>query len=745
MENQQITGKKGWSRYSVPVLDLAEKLSRQAFFLSIQRGLGLVLPLVMVGALTLLLREFPFPALPAFLNHLFGNSWRIACDNLIAGSFGIASLVVLCTFSGALTMFYNQNCTRPFVSPIMSVVVILSCFFVVTAPAESSLWKTAFSMDHGLIVALCVAGVGSSLFLRLAGYKGLQLKLGMIGHDPMMRDIFSTMPAGVLTITIFGILRTVLVMNGITDLHGKVSVLLTQVFAHVSNDLGFGIIYAGFSQLFWFLGAHGPNMLFPVEENVLVPAGVANAKAMLLGYAPSYVFTKSFFDVFTRIGGSGSTLCLIFAILFGSRDGGSRKLSQFALLPALCNVNEPLLFGIPLVLNPIYLIPFVLTPLFQTLAAYAAIVLGFVPYTTSDIVWTTPALMGGFVATGSIAGVVMQVVNIVLGTALYYPFVRLSEQLRERQSRQTLNALLHTATGCTVRPNSKKCIDRPGEEGRLAKALAADLLVALKCDDQLFLEYQPQMDVAQNRVRGVEALLRWNHPAYGRIPPPITVALAEETGCINQLGQFVLKMACHQRAEWKGIVTDDLLMSVNVSPLQLEDHVFDCHVAEILHDAGIRADQLELEITESSLLTPDTAHLDILRRLRMSGAHMAIDDFGMGHTSLRYLNELPVDTIKLDRSLIEENQGDTNDHIVCSIVKLSRVLDITTIAEGVEAEEQLTRFCNLGCNVFQGYLFSRPLSGKNCLAFILSRMTSPELSFFTDQSSLEESNIDSPK
>jgi len=625
-------------------------------------------------------------------------------------------------------MFHNQRRTGQFVSPVMAVVVILSCFFVVTAPAESTLWKTVFSMDRGLIVALCVAGVGCGLFLRLAGCKCLQLPLGTVGHDPMVRDVFTIMPAGMLTIAVFGILRAVLVMNGITDLHGEISALLTQLFSHSRNDLGFGFVYATISQLFWFFGAHGPNLLFPVEESFLVPAGIANTKAILSGHDPNYVFTKAFFDVFTRMGGSGSTLCMIFAILLGSRDGGSRKLCQFALLPALCNVNEPLLFGIPLVLNPIYLIPFVLTPLFQTLAAYTAIVLGFVPYTTSDVVWTTPALVGGFVATGSIAGVVMQLVNLVLGTTLYYPFVKLSELLRERQGKLALNGLLHTSTGSAVGPNGRKCIDRPGEEGRLAKALATDLLVALKSCDQLFLEYQPQVDVVKNRVRGVEALLRWNHPAYGRIPPPVAVALAEDTGCIDELGLCVLKLACRQRAEWKGLVPEDLLMSVNISPHQLEDHEFDRHVIAVLGVTGVRVDQLEVEITESNILTPGVAPIDVLRRLRNCGVHVAIDDFGMGHTSLRYLNELPVDTIKLDRSLTEENRGDINDHIVRSIVELSRTLGITTITEGVEVESQLTRFRDLGCDIFQGYLFSRPLSGGNCLKFILGRTDSHGMS-----------------
>lgn len=708
-------------RHARSLLDLAEKLSRHYFFLAIQRGLVLSLPLIMIGAMALLLRYFPYSPLPDFLDSIFGASWRIACDNLISGSFGIASLAVLCSFSGALTMFYNQRHKGQFVSPVLSVVVTLSCFFVVTAPAESTSWRTVFSMDSGLLVALCVAASACALFMRLSQCGSLRLSLGTAGHDPMARDVFAVMPAAMLTIAASGCIRAALVMSGFSDLHGGLNAFLAGIFAHAGNDLGGGLLYAGLCQIFWFFGAHGPNLLYTVEEHFLRPAGVVNAMAALSGQAPAYVFTKAFFDAFTRMGGSGSTLCLIIAILLASRDSGNRRLCLFALAPALCNVNEPLLFGIPLVLNPVYLIPFVLTPIIQTLSAYAATMLDLLPRTIADVVWTSPPLVGGYIATGSVAGVIMQLFNLALGTLLYYPFVKLAEQVRERKGKNLLNGLLRIATACSGGQGATKCIDLPGEEGRLAKALANDLREALERDEQLFLEYQPQMDVSNNRVYGVEALLRWRHPAFGPIPPPVTIVLAEDTGCIDRLGIRVMEMACRQRAGWKGQVPDDLLVAVNVSPRQLEDPAFDRHIMAILERNGLRPDQFEVEITESTVLTPSAAAVDTLHRLEKCGIHMAIDDFGMGHTSLRYLNEFRVDTIKLDRSLTERSREGVNDHIVQSIITLSSGLGITTIAEGIENEEQLNRFRALGCHIFQGYLFSSPLTGDDCLAFIIAR------------------------
>jgi lactose/cellobiose-specific phosphotransferase system IIC component len=689
------------------------------FLLSVQRGLALALPLIMIGALALLLLNFPLPALQRTMDAALGESWRAACESLISGSVGIASLAVVCTFSGVMTAIHNQRHADQFVGPTMASVVVLSCFFVVTAPSVTSSWQTVFSIDRGLFVALCVAAAASKLYLALARLGPLQLPLAATGSDSVVREVLTIMPAGMATIIVFGVIRMLLVSWGITDLHGAARHILAAPFSGARDSLGFGAAFSGLCQLLWFFGVHGPNLLFSVEENILVPAGIANAAAIFTGNAPPYIFTKAFFDAFTRMGGSGCTLCLILAILWRSRDGGSRKLCLFALLPALCNVNEPLLFGIPMVLNPLYFMPFLLTPIVQTAAAYSATVLGLVPHTGAGATWTTPALLSGYAATGSMAGAVMQMVNLLLGAAMYAPFVRLSDRLGERQGRRLLRSLLDAACSSVLGPGGRKCLDRPGGEGRIAKLLANDLLKALAEDKQLFLEYQPQIDAVNGRVHGVEALLRWRHPVYGMIAPPIAVALAEDMQCINQLGLFVLTEACAQRAAWRGAVPETLTMSVNVVPQQILDPLFTQKVMDALEDAELPSELLEIEITESTVLEPDEKAMATLRRLREAGVRVAIDDFGMGHTSLRYLREFPVDTVKIDRSLTLGGPGGVNDHIVRSIVGLTRTLGISTVVEGVETLGQIEHFRTLGCGTFQGYFFSRPVDGEKCLKFIL--------------------------
>jgi len=454
---------KKYSLNQHALLTLFDTISGLSSFLVIKRGLSLVLPLIMLGSLTLMVRNFPLPAAQNALNTLIGPSGQSLCDNIVSGTLGIASLAVLCAVSGAMTMYANQVRNGPFISPLMAVVVVMACFFVITSPEDSVSLRRMFSMDRGLLLAMIIAFTVCMLFLRLSRFRMLQLPMEMVGHDPIVRDVFTVMPAAVVTIGLSGVARGVLVACGIIDLHDVVQGLLTLPFRDAEDGLGFGILYSAFCQLLWFFGAHGPNLLFSIEDHILTPAALSNAQALASGLAPPFVFTKSFFDAFTRMGGSGCTLCLIMAILLKSKDRGVRKLCLYALPPALFNVNEPLLFGIPLVLNPIYFIPFFIVPIVQTVTAYVATVLDVVPHTVTVASWTTPALISGYEATGSVSGVLMQGLNLVLGLLIYLPFVHLSDAVREKQGKRVMNDLLTVATRCETSTGKRKCPDQPGE------------------------------------------------------------------------------------------------------------------------------------------------------------------------------------------------------------------------------------------------------------------------------------------
>lgn len=704
-----------WLRF----MTLCERIDRRPYFVAIRRGLALPLPLIMIGALAVLVR-FPSSAgMGRFLTAVFGPNLNAFCDGLIACTFGIGSLVALCGFTDALANLHNQQRGHRLVNPALAVVVVVSCFFAVIDLPGNTTRMGSLSLGQGMFGALVIASLSGSLFLKLCDVRFLCISRNAISNDPLIGDVFTVMPAAMLTIIVFAAAKALLVWVGWPGFVGTLNTLLAEPFSKLSNSMLFGLGYEAFSQLLWLFGIHGPNALFSVQQFVLDPAANANIAAVASGHPPHFIFTFGFFAAFARMGGSGGTLSLIFALLLASRTARGRKLALLLMLPALFNVNEPLLFGLPLVLNPVYALPFVLVPLVQILVAFASISAHFMPMTGYDVAWTTPALYSGYAVTGSLAGTLVQVLCLAAGAIIYVPFVRMAEFLDNRKGQIVLASLLRIAESPETNLKAKRCLDLPGDEGRLAVSLASDLEDALEADDQIFLEFQPQVDRCTGRVFGAEALLRWLHPTLGRVAPPVVVTLADDIGQIDRLGLRILSLACRQRSAWRNVLPNDFAIAVNLSPRQLVDSDFHRKVIDILHREQLQPCSLELEITESTMLLPDVTAIDNLKRLREIGVKVALDDFGMGHTSLHYLRELPLDTVKIDRSLADVSPGSVNEHIVRSIADLSRTLNLALVVEGVETDRQLERLSALGCDRFQGYFFSRPLAAGGCLDFVL--------------------------
>jgi diguanylate cyclase (GGDEF)-like protein/PAS domain S-box-containing protein len=225
---------------------------------------------------------------------------------------------------------------------------------------------------------------------------------------------------------------------------------------------------------------------------------------------------------------------------------------------------------------------------------------------------------------------------------------------------------------------------------------------------ELRVHYQPMIDLDHGSLMGFEALIRWEHPERGLVPPMEFVPLAEETGLIVPLGVWALEEACKQAVRWHEATPDApfLSMSVNLSPRQLAEPALPNDVARVLHGTGIQPSALWLEITESTLMRDTESALSALGALRALGLHLAVDDFGSGYSSLAYLQRLPVEALKIDRSFTE-GVGTRKDStaIVDAIVSLARALHLSTVAEGIETREQLRLVRGMGCEIGQGYLF----------------------------------------
>ena len=217
------------------------------------------------------------------------------------------------------------------------------------------------------------------------------------------------------------------------------------------------------------------------------------------------------------------------------------------------------------------------------------------------------------------------------------------------------------------------------------------------------LHYQPIVNLGSNGIVGCEALLRWNHPVRGMISPAEFIPIAEETGLICQIGDWVLATACAEATNWP----PGIKLAVNVSPVQFRSHAFSLKVANALATTGLSANRLELEITEAVLIRDDEAALAMLQHLRAIGVRIALDDFGTGYSSLSYLQRFPFDKIKIDRCFVNDiAEAEGSSPIVQAVINIAKARNMTTTAEGVETEQQREMLRRLGCTEMQGYLFS---------------------------------------
>lgn len=239
---------------------------------------------------------------------------------------------------------------------------------------------------------------------------------------------------------------------------------------------------------------------------------------------------------------------------------------------------------------------------------------------------------------------------------------------------------------------------------------------------ELSLCYQPQFDAHRNRPTGVEALIRWRHPVDGLIPPDQFIPVAEETGMIVEIGEWIMLNACREMKRWIDDGLAPLRIAVNVSARQLRRRDFCEAVAGVLADSGLAPELLELEITESSIMENPQEAIKILESLGRMGVSLAIDDFGTGYSSLAYLKLFPIDHLKIDRSFVRDIEHDLNDRAIAfGTIALAHSLGLNVIAEGVESDDQLELLRSNGCDEVQGYLFSKPLDSPAAFAFLHAR------------------------
>ena len=673
-----------------------------AWLMSIRDGFVALLPLTFLRVLAVLAGSFPLAAYQMAMGRAFGPDWHTRLDHAdmaFLGIFGIALCAVTAVqLAHRLPPPGGLAGRQP---PLMVAICAIVNFVVVSAVLHDGVVNFGFgSMFLGLLV-----GVATVELLRLAErWRLMDLIRLPYDTDASLYHALRLSPAMVAIGLLMFFCALAWVRLPALGAH-PLGPLVAWAQARQAGVWVLSVSAALIDQLLWFVGLHGTMAMDAyVSRDLFAPDGAA--------YAASLAW-RPMFNAFVMLGGSGATLGLLLAIAVGSRDRAQRGIAKLALLPSLFNINDILLYGLPLVLNPVYLLPFLGVPLLLTLLVVGAVQGGWVHMQDPGLVWTTPALLSGWLLTGSWRGAALQLLEIGLGAACYLPFVRHADaRLRQSRAQAFESAKREILAGGSDTPASAW----HGQSRMIARGLLDELRSAL-ASNQLWLAFQPMHDRA-GWVVGAEALLRWDHPRHGPVPAALIVRLAEQSGDMLRLGSWVLDQACAAKARWNLAGHRGLTMAVNLSPLQLTDPLLAQHVRRCLERHGLAAEEIELEITETVAL-PDGQVVDhVLGELERTGVRLAIDDFGMGSSSLLYLRRFDVHAIKIDGSLTRDLlDNPTNADIIRTIVMLGRTRDVQVVAEFVETVQQRRALEAMGCDVFQGWYHSAPLDQARCLEY----------------------------
>ncbi len=428
---------------------------------------------------------------------------------------------------------------------------------------------------------------------------------------------------------------------------------VSALFPLASATLGSGLLYLLMNNVMWFFGIHGGNMLDAVAQSVFVPGTAANAAALAAGGEPVQIVTKTFLDVFASIGGAGALLSLLVAILLFGRRRNVRRLSAFAALPMVFNVSEIMMFGLPVVWNPVLFVPFIVVPLVNMVIAYAAMAVGLVPPVIMDVSWTTPPVVGGYLATGSVAGAVLQLACIVLGALSTCRFFG-GTNAWPPNARTTSTA---PSWPCAWKPSvpdstssSPRCRARSARWRRRLPRTCASRWSSAR---------SPALPAAVRRGgagRGGRGAAALRASAVRLVYPPLVIELAQETGALDALERAVFECALDDAVRMEalahaGAVRPAFSVSINATARLLQDEEGVQFVIDGVRSRGLDAGRVVVEATEREALRWDEGASALLERVVDAGIPLAIDDFSMGRTSFQYLETSVFTVVKLDGTI----------------------------------------------------------------------------------------------
>lgn len=578
-------------------------------------------------------------------------------------------------------------------SSLQCVTSTVLAIVIINAPLSH---ESLYFMNVNVILAIIIS-VGSNLFHEMLIQWLVKTKI----KNGMARFIINLLCVAMVS-TIVGI---------VIDPVIKLSASLLQVlYVYLYPDTYFqGLLYELARDLFWLLGINGHYVFQNIDSSMLANT-FQNIADWHAGKADLNVVSNTFYDTWVASGGCGCTLSLVLCMLV-SRQRSYRKLLRAVLPLAILNMNEPLVFGIPIILNPVMLIPFLMTPAMSYTVAYIATVLGVVPHIQTVVGWSTPPLLNIWLATnGSISAVILHAFIIIFGAFLYYPFLMVMES-RSSHVLSIPNLKNLDLLACDSVPmNAAKDATRYTHLQEMAEHFAArEQISELQNSGKFILYFQPQVRLHDKRITAIEVLLR--HQSYsGAIKPPVFLKYYERLGLMAEVDYWVLENAVNYVRDNMSHLRE-LTLAINISPQTLADYRLMSIIEQVLEKPLPEGWKLEFEITESQQLHNPEHVIEMINWLRTRNIKIALDDFGSGYATLAYLNQFSLDKIKLDRSLLQVLTTFNNPTFFSKVVELCHYEKTSLLAEGIETEEEYAKVKDAGVEYAQGFLFYRPLPG----------------------------------
>lgn len=406
-------------------MPLAEKIGKNKYLISIRDGFLLTTPLLIIGSFFLLIANFPIKNWTEFWARFFGENWTEYMAKPTNATFDIMAILAVVGIAYSFARELK-------VDKLSGAAVALVSWFILMPYKVSDGSTTLAGIplnwigSKGIFIGIITAFISIHIYAFVIK-KGWIIKMPN-GVPPAVTQSFAALVPSTVVIFIFFLVNSLLALTPYKNAFELVFKFLQEPLLILGNTLGAVLVAMGFQHLFWFFGINGGSIVGSIMQPILTPLSMQNLDAFKVGEILPNVINQQFYDLFTTFGGAGSTISMLIAMIILCKSKRSKNLSRISFIPALFGINEPIIFGLPIVLNPIILIPFLVTPLMNILVSYFAMITGLVPFTSGiSVPWTTPVIISGFLTTGW-RGALLQLILVIIGVFIYMPFVKMMDK-----------------------------------------------------------------------------------------------------------------------------------------------------------------------------------------------------------------------------------------------------------------------------------------------------------------------------